>query len=345
MQSSVLTNSGVYIIGEIGVNHDGDVSKAFKLIDAAKRAGVNAVKFQTFKAESLVASNAPMARYQKENAFENNTQYEMLKKLELSRDDFEQIGKYCSSHNIDFISTPFGLQDLELLKDLRPKAIKIASGDITFLQLIEKASKLNCPLILSTGMSNIEECKVALSCALNSKAQEVILLHCVSSYPTPSDACNLRAIQRIAEDCNCIVGWSDHTVGLLAAPIAVALGAMVIEKHFTLNKNDYGPDHSLSLEPDELKVFVEQIRQAEKLLGQHDKQPVSIEAENRVLGRRSLYAARAIRKGKIFEDTDFTYLRPAYGISPASAHMLIGRRASYDYEPYELIKEVVKNSA
>ena len=257
----------VYIIAEVGVNHNGDIRLAKQMIDAAKDAGVDAVKFQTFIAENLVSSCAEKADYQKETTGSDESQLDMIKKLELSFDDFAELKSYCASRNLDFMSTPFDFESIDFLAELGQEIFKIPSGEITNLPYLLEIGKLKQKVILSTGMSTLSEIADALKILKDAGTAEITLLHCNTAYPTPYEDVNLNAMHTLKDVFNIPVGYSDHTPGIEVPVAAVAKGAVVIEKHFTLDKNMEGPDHKASLEPDELKQIVTAIRNIEKALG------------------------------------------------------------------------------
>jgi len=284
----------VFVIAEAGVNHNGDINLAKKLIDKAVEAGVNAIKFQTFKAENLVSKNAKKAKYQVENTGSNESQYEMLKKLELSFKDFEELKKYCDEKGIMFLSTPFDEESIEFLDKLGLEIFKIPSGEITNLPYLRKIGSLKKRVILSTGMADLGEIEDALDVLIKSgtRKEEITILHANTEYPTPFEDVNLKAMQTIACAFKIDVGYSDHTLGIEVPIAAVAMGAKVIEKHFTLDKTLPGPDHKASLEPDELKAMVKAIRNIEVALGYGIKRPSKSEAKNKVVARKRRYKKR-----------------------------------------------------
>ncbi len=330
----------VFIIAEAGVNHNGDIKLAKKLIKAAAEAGANAVKFQTFKAEDLVCAEAPKARYQDENVGKADSQLEMLKKLELSRKEHEILIDYCNEKGILFLSTPFDIKSLHMLNELNIPIIKIPSGEITNLPLLEEISCLNKEIIISTGMSDLKEIEHALKILTsnNIKKKNITVLHCNTQYPTPFEDVNLLAMKTIQKELDVKIGYSDHTVGLEVSLAAVSLGAMVIEKHFTLDKEMLGPDHKASLDPKELSDLVNGIRRIEKALGNGVKIPSRSEKENIEVARKSIVARCNIKKGEIFTKENLTTKRPGNGISPMRLYDLLDMEANKDYMKDELIK-------
>ena len=329
----------VFIIAEAGVNHNGDINLAKKLIDEAVKAGADAVKFQTFKAENLVSKNAKKADYQVENTGNNESQYEMIKKLELSFDDFIELKKYCDEKGIMFLSTPFDDESIEFLNNLGIEIFKIPSGEITNLPYLRKIGKLEKKVILSTGMADLGEIEDALDVLINSgtKKENITVLHANTEYPTPFEDVNLKAMQTISCAFDVDVGYSDHTMGIEVPIAAVAMGAKVIEKHFTLDRNLEGPDHRASLEPDELKAMVSTIRNIEKALGNGIKKPSKSEKKNIEVARKSIVAKRDIKKGEKFSEENLTVKRPGNGISPMRWDEIIGKVANRDYKEDELI--------
>jgi len=305
-----------FIIAEAGVNHNGSLELAKKMIDAAVAAGVDAVKFQTFKAEKVVSRYAPKAEYQKKTATADESQLEMVKKLELDAAAHKTLIDYCKNKNIQFLSTPFDLESIDLLSELRLDIFKIPSGEITNPPYLRKIGALKKETILSTGMADLGEIEDALDAltAAGTKLKDITVLHCNTAYPTPMHDVNLKAMQTIAIAFGVRVGYSDHTLGIEIPIAAVAMGATVIEKHFTLDKNMEGPDHRASLEPDELKAMVRAIRNIEKALGNGIKKPSPSELKNILIARKSIVAARNIRKGELFTEENLTVKRPGTGI-------------------------------
>ena len=326
------------IIAEVGVNHNGNLEIAKKLVDMAYEAGADIVKFQTANLNSLVTKNAPMAEYQKENMQVSLSQVDMLKKLLLSYDDFKELSKYCQKIGIQFLSTPFDIESIEFLYNMGCKIWKIPSGEITNLPYLERIAKTHQPVILSTGMSTIEEIRAAIDVLKNNSSGAITLLHCTTAYPAPYDDINLRAMQTLRDEFNCEVGYPDHTMGYGIAIAAVALGANVIEKHFTLDRNMIGPDHKASLEPEELKRMIFAIRHVEKALGSSEKRPSLSEVGNMQIVRKSIVAKRDILKGEILSTENITTKRPGSGISPMRWYEVIGTLATRDFKEDDLIE-------
>lgn len=335
-------NSKVLIIAEAGVNHNGSMENAYKLIDAAVDAGVDYVKFQTFKTGNLVAKTAKKAAYQIENTQNSReTQFEMLKKLELSNQQHEQLIHYCKEKKISFFSTAFDLESLEYLKELGLTLVKIPSGEITNLPYLRKAAQLFSQVIISTGMSTIEEIGNAIEVfeAAGISQENITVLHCNTEYPTPMEDVNLKAMNHIRQTFETTIGYSDHTLGIEVPIAAVALGAKVIEKHFTLDKNMEGPDHKASLEPSELKAMVAAIRNIEKAIdGSGVKTPSNSEKKNSDIARKSIVAKTSITKGELFSEKNLTTKRPGNGISPMKWDFVVGSSAKRDFTEDELIE-------
>jgi len=325
-----------YIIAEVGVNHNGQMDKALALIDAAVASGADCVKFQTFLAEKVAANDAPKAEYQKINSG-GLTQLEMLKGLELSGDNLRTLKNYSRKLNIDFLSTAFDTESIDLLISLGIKAIKVPSGEITNRLLLEyfasHAVRQQIPIYLSTGMSCLGEIEQALDIFFRAgvKRDHITLLHCISAYPAELDMLNLQAIQTIKAAFKCNVGYSDHSLGITAAIVAVALGASIIEKHITLDCREEGPDHAASLEPDQFKRMVTGIREAEVMMGDGIKKIQGSEEKTIVIARRGIYAACEIKKGDTISLECLSFVRPYAGISPMQYKRLIGRKASRSY--------------
>jgi len=325
-----------FIIAEAGVNHNGSVELAKKLIDAAKDAGADAVKFQTFKAESVVVKDAQKAEYQKETTGEGS-QYVMIKKLELAEEDFRELADYAEKKDIMFLSSPFDKDSVDLLHELDVPAFKVGSGEITNLPLLRYIAKKGKPIILSTGMSTLGEIEEALDVIRSEEVEDIILLHCVSNYPARVEDVNLRAMGTLKQAFKLPVGFSDHTLGITAPIAAVALGACVIEKHFTLDRNLPGPDHKASLEPDELKEMVKAIREVEKALGNGIKKPTKEEEKIKKVARRSIVAKVDISKGAIITEDMLDVKRPGTGIEPKYLKFIIGRKTKEDIKKDEII--------
>lgn len=331
-------NVHIYIIAEAGVNHNGDIQLAKKLIDSAKSAGADAVKFQTFQAESVVSKLAQKAEYQKQTTGADESQLEMVKKLELSFCDFRELKKYCEEKEILFLSTPFDLDSIDFLESLEMPIYKVPSGEITNLPYLMKIAGTGKPVIMSTGMSDLDEVGLALEVLRDNGAGTITLLHCNTQYPTLFEDANIKAMLALKERFGVAVGYSDHTLGIEAPIAAVALGAAVIEKHFTLDKNMQGPDHKASLDPHELKAMVTSIRNIELALGDSIKRPSKSEIPNKEVARKSIMARRNIVKGEIFTEENLTVKRPGNGISPMKWYEVLGTKATRDFCEDELIE-------
>jgi len=325
-----------FIIAEAGVNHNGKLSLAKKLVDKAKEAGVDAVKFQTFKAENIVTKEAKQAKYQTKNIGKKESQFAMLKRLELSYADFRNLKKYCARKKIIFLSTPHSSkEDVDIVAELCP-VIKIASGDLTNLPFLKYIAKKDLPIILSTGMANLREVKEAVKTILSIN-KKIILLHCTTNYPTPVNEVNLRAMFTMGEEFNLPVGYSDHTQGMEVSLAAAAMGACVIEKHFTLNKKLPGPDHKASLGPEELKAMVRGIRNIQAALGDGTKKPTPSEMETAKVARKSIVAAKNIKKGTEIREDMLVIKRPGTGIAPKYFNEILGKKAKKDIKKEFLI--------
>lgn len=331
--------SKVFIIAEAGVNHNGSIELAKQLIDVASQAGADAVKFQTFKAEKLVSKNAQKAEYQKQTTDKTESQFDMIKKLELDLDTHKELISYCESKNILFLSTPFDHDSIELLNDLGLEIFKIPSGEITNLPYLRHIGKLGKKVILSTGMADIGEIEDALDILIEAgtSKEDITILHANTMYPTPMEDVNLKAMLTIGNTFDVPFGYSDHTLGIEVDIAAVAMGASCIEKHFTLDKTMEGPDHKASLEPDELKAMIKAIRNIELALGSNMKKPSKSEMPNMQIARKSIVASKNIQKGEIFTEENLTIKRPGNGISPMRWDEVIGTVASQDYKEDELI--------
>lgn len=330
----------VFIIAEAGVNHNGSVRLAEKMIDAAYESGADAVKFQTFNAAQGVSKFAPKAQYQINSTGKKETQLEMIRKLELNESAHRRLLAYCRKKRIKFMSTPFDNDSVDLLVSLGLDLFKIGSGEINRLPLLRKIGSLGKKVILSTGMANLREIKTALNILkkAGTKADCITVLHCTTEYPAPMKDANLRAIRTLARAFPGVkVGYSDHTPGTEAAVAAVALGAAVIEKHFTLDRNMLGPDHQASLEPAELKQLVRSIRSIETALGDGIKRPRGAEIKNIPVVRRSIVANRDIRKGEVFTEENLGIKRPGTGLSPMCWDKIIGKKAVCDFMEDECI--------
>lgn len=324
----------VFIIAEAGVNHNGSINIAKKLIDIACECHCDAVKFQTGKAENIISKYASKAQYQKITTGENETQLEMVKKLELSYNGFTELLKYCKKKDILFLSTPFDVDSIEFLASLNLPLFKIPSGEITNLPYLRKINSYKKKVILSTGMSNLDEINDALNVL---KDCEVSLLHCTTEYPCPFNEVNLKAIQTMKDKYNLEIGYSDHTEGIEVSIAAVAMGATIIEKHFTLDKALEGPDHKASLNPDELKNLVKAIRNVELAFGDGIKKPAKSEIKNTEIARKSIVAKCDIKKGEILSEKNITTKRPATGLNPMKWDEIIGIAAQKNYKEDEII--------
>ena len=356
------TNHKVFIIAEAGVNHNGSIDLARKLVDAAVDAGADAVKFQSFVAASIVTATASKAEYQIANMGSSESQLEMLKKLELSHPQQRELFEYCQSRGIQFLSTPFDFESLKFLTaDLGLETIKIGSGELTNAPFLYEVARSAKKIILSTGMSTISEVKDALgvfafaftssehptrescikalagSAGHGAVASRVTLLHCTTDYPTEPNDVNLRAMQTLSDEFDCKIGFSDHSSGTHLAVAAVAMGAQVIEKHLTTSRGLAGPDHRASLEPGEFKNLVTQIRELERAFGSAEKNPTATETKNKEIARRSLVASQAIKKGEAFTTSNVTIKRPGTGRSPFDYWALLGTKATRNIAEHELI--------
>lgn len=329
------------IIAEAGVNHNGDIAKAKALIDKGAEAGVDYVKFQTFKAEKLVTKQAQRASYQDKNTQNNDSQYEMLKKLELSQALHQELMDYCNQKGVKFLSTGFDSESLVFLAQLDITIAKVPSGEITNLPYLRQVASLFPEVILSTGMATIDEIKDAVKVLIDNgvSKDKITILHCNTEYPTPMEDVNLKAMLHIQRELGLPIGYSDHTLGIEVPIAAVALGATVIEKHFTLDKTLPGPDHKASLEPNELKAMVSAIRNIEKAIGGSGLKEVSkSEEKNKPIARKSIVASTDIKKGNIFTPENLTVKRPGTGISPMQWDEVIGKTAKKDFEEDDLIE-------
>jgi len=340
--NNFLLTKHTYIIAEAGVNHNGSLELAKKMVEVAAYAGADAVKFQTFKAERLVTAAAPKAQYQNAVTSEKESQFDMLKKLELDLEAHRQLLNKCQQVDIDFLSTPFDLESVELLENLGLMTFKIPSGEITNLPLLRKIGNLRKKIILSTGMADLQEIDLALDVLSKSgtSISDITVLHCNTEYPTPMEDVNLRAMQTIKDAFPGIsLGYSDHTQGIEVSIAAVALGAEVIEKHFTLDQNMEGPDHRASLEPDQLALLVQSIRNIEKAMGNGVKQVSPSEEANKIIARKSIVAKCKIHKGEVLSEKNLTTLRPGTGISPMRWDDILNTTAKRDFSAGELISE------
>lgn len=333
-------NPKVFIIAEAGVNHNGSLKMAKMMVDEAVRFGADAVKFQTFQAQALASAFAPKAEYQKLTTGNTGNQLEMIKSLELSPQAHRELFRYCRKKKINFLSSPFDLESIDLLVRLGLKVFKIPSGELTNLPYLRKLGAQRKKIIISTGMSTLQEVKTALDILIKSGARKsnITVLHCNTEYPTPFKDANLLAMLTIKNKLGVKVGYSDHTLGFEAAIAAVALGARVIEKHFTLDRKMKGPDHLASLEPSEFKRMVQSIRNIEYALGSKVKKPSQSEKKNMRLVRKSIFAADTIKRGDTFTPENITAKRPGYGLSPMLWDFIIGKKAKRNYKAGQLIK-------
>ena len=331
-----------YIIAEAGVNHNGSVDIALELIKKAKEIGADCVKFQTFKTEEIVTLSAPKANYQLKVTDKDETQFQMLKKLELSQDSFKLLKDECDKIGIDFMSTPYSIRDLELLDGIGVGAFKIASGQLTEHYFLKKIAEKNKPIILSTGMGTLKEVSKAVK-IIKKINSDITVLHCTTNYPSLIEDSNINAMLTIKEFCNVRVGYSDHVIDNYACYAAVSLGAEIIEKHFTLDKQMEGPDHSCSLNPLEFKTLINGIRSIEKSLGNGVKKPTLAEEKNIYGMRRGIVAIKKIRKGDLFSIENLGVKRPLVGMLPSEIENLFGKVASMDIENDEpILKENIE---
>ena len=328
----------MFIIAEAGVNHNGDLSLALKLVDEAKAAGANAVKFQTFVAENMISAGAEKADYQKLSTGEQESQLEMVKRLELSFADFRTIHEHCRTREILFLSTPFDFESVDFLHELRMPAFKISSGDLTNHPLLQFVASKGNPVILSTGMSDLSEVEEAVRALRSAGNNQMALLQCVTNYPADPVDVNLRAMKTLADTFEAPVGYSDHTLGIEVVMAAVALGATIIEKHFTLDRQLPGPDQAASLEPAELRAMVDGVRKVEAALGDGVKRPASSEAANAMVARRSLVAARDIPAGEVLASNAVTFKRPGTGLPPKMLSEVVGKTTLRNISAGELLR-------
>jgi N,N'-diacetyllegionaminate synthase len=328
----------VTVIAEAGVNHNGKLSLATGLIDAAKDAGADYVKFQTFHADKLVSPKTSKAGYQKKTTAKSESQYEMIKKLELSAEDHKTLFKYCRKKGIQFLSTPFDEESADFLEKIGMKIFKIPSGEITNIPFLQHIAGKKKPMILSTGMSTLSEVKQAVQTITKTGNRQLTILHCVTEYPTPFDQVNLRAIETLREAFAFPVGFSDHTLGIEAAIAAVGMGATVIEKHITLDRNLPGPDHKASLEPDEFGLMVHTIRHIEQALDDGVKRPMPCEKKYIDLVRKSVVAERDILKGEKINKENVSIKRPGTGIQPKDLQAVMGRKAKRMIKKHDVLQ-------
>lgn len=328
----------VYIIAEMGDNHNGNPEYAFKLVDKAVDAGADCVKFQVFKTEEVISFKAEKAEYQKNNTGTEENQFEMVKKLELNNDTYVELFDYCKKKNIDFLATAFDIPSADFLDELGMSVWKIPSGEITNLPLLIRIAESHKPIIMSTGMCTVEEIKIAIDTLKKYGAGEIKLLHCNTEYPTPFCDVNLRAMNTLRDYFNLDVGYSDHTIGIEVPIAAVSLGATIIEKHFTLDKNMEGPDHKASLNPEELKEMVKAIRITEEVLGCAEKKPSPSEKKNIAIARKSIVARCSIKRGEVFTEKNLATKRPGNGLSPMRWFDVLGKIADRNYETDDMIE-------
>ncbi len=327
------------IIAEVGPNHNGSLRLAYKYIDVCKKIGADIVKFQTSVPHLHISKFAEMAKYQIRNCNYKSSQLKMAEKITLPLKDFIKLKKYCYKKKIGFLSTPFDFKSIELLNKIKLKCLKIPSGEITNLPYLRKIGKLNKKIIISTGMSNVKEIEKAIRVLIKSgtKKNKISILHCNTEYPTPFEDVNLNVIKSLRKKFKCPIGYSDHTVGIEIPIAAVALGASIIEKHITLNKNMKGPDHKASIEPKDFKKMINGIRIIEKSLGSSVKKPSPSEIKNISIARKSIVASRKIKKGEIFTIKNLTVKRPGTGLSPMLWDKILGKKSSRDYIEDQLI--------
>lgn len=326
------------IIAEAGVNHNGSVEAAMQLAMAAKEAGADAVKYQTCIPELVVSRFAEKAEYQKRETGAGQSQLEMIRKLHFDWNGHRRVKQFCDAIGIQYLSTAFDLPSIDFLETLDMPFHKVPSGEITNLPYLERIAATGRPVLVSTGMCEMEEVEQAVTVLKTGGCGELTLLHCNTEYPTPYEDANLRAMRALQKRFNCKVGYSDHTAGVTAAVAAVALGACVIEKHFTLDKTQPGPDHKASLEPQELTLLCRAVRDTEKLLGGGEKHVTQSEAKNRAVARKSIVALQYITRGEVFTEENLTVKRPGTGVSPMRWHEVLGKKAPRDFEEDECIE-------
>ena len=326
-----------FIVAEIGVNHNGSVKMAKKLIDAAKEVGADAAKFQAFKTDRIVTKYAEKAAYQKETTDPKKSQYNMLKRLELSDAEIKELYGYSRKRNIMFLSSAFDEESVDLLDRLNVPAFKVASGEVTDLPLLRHMATKKRPVILSTGLSTLEEIAEALEIFKAENIEDIVLLHCITSYPARAEEANLKAMDTLRKQFGFPVGFSDHTLGTAVPIAATALGAAFIEKHFTLDNKLSGPDHRASLEPNEFRQMVLDIKNVERALGNGVKKPTAEEEEIKKAARRSIVAKVRIRRGTIIRESMLDFKRPGSGLEPKNLHKVVGKKANKDIETDELI--------
>lgn len=333
-----MSKNKTFIIAEAGVNHNGSFELAKLLVDKAVWAGADCIKFQTFNSKNLVSKNAQKAEYQKKTTDSSESQLEMLKKLELSKEEFIELRDYCNQKGIMFLSTPFDLESIDFLASIGVKTWKVPSGEITNYPFLRAIGKRKESVIMSTGMCSLEEVRDSLKVLKKFGTTDITLLHCTTEYPAPYDSVNLKAMLTLQNEFGYKVGYSDHTNGIEIPVAAIAMGATVIEKHFTLDKTMEGPDHKASLEPEELRQMVLSIRNVEAAIGDGIKQPSDAEKKNIAIARKSIVAACDIKKGEVFTENNLTAKRPGNGISPMQWEKILGKSAIKDFEKDEMIE-------
>jgi N,N'-diacetyllegionaminate synthase len=326
------------LIAEIGVNHNGDINLAYKLIDEAVKYGFDIVKFQTFNNKLLLEKDTSKAVYQKKDDNDNQTFNDLIKNLELTKEEFRQIKNYCCLKSIKFLSTPFDNESVDLLDDIGVDMFKISSGDLTNYPLLFHISKKGKPVILSTGLSTEDEIKNSIDFLRKNNCDNITLMHCVSSYPTPAEDYNIKSIQYLRDKFGLSVGLSDHSLGYQCPVLALVLGASYLEKHITLDKNMEGPDHKASLDPEDMKILTEKLNETYKLLGKYEKVPREAELINKYIIRRSLAVNRDFKAGDILNETNLIALRPLSGIPAENYESIIGKKLKRDKKIYEVIK-------
>lgn len=328
----------IFIIAEAGDNHNGNLANALKLVDQAAKAGADCVKFQTFVTEEVISRYAEMAEYQKQNTGKTESQFDMVKKLELSFDEFRKIRAHCQKRGILFLSTPFDLPSIAFLNEMDMPFFKIPSGEITNYPYLKAIAETHKDVVLSTGMCTMEEIREAIALLEGNGAGRITLLHCNTEYPTPFEDVNLKAMETMRAAFNKEVGYSDHTLGIEVPIAAAAMGAVVIEKHFTLDRNMEGPDHKASLEPQELAAMVKAVRNIETALGTGEKKPSPSEQKNLAVARKSIVARRNIRQGELLTEENLAVKRPGTGISPMRYSEILGTQAVKDFKEDQLIE-------
>lgn len=328
----------IFIIAEAGDNHNGNLANALKLVDQAAKAGADCVKFQTFVTEEVISRYAEMAEYQKQNTGKTESQFDMVKKLELSFDEFRKIRAHCQKRGILFLSTPFDLPSIAFLNEMDMPFFKIPSGEITNYPYLKAIAETHKDVVLSTGMCTMEEIREAIALLEGNGAGRITLLHCNTEYPTPFEDVNLKAMETMRAAFGKEVGYSDHTLGIEVPIAAVAMGAVVIEKHFTLDRNMEGPDHKASLEPQELAAMVKAVRNIEAALGTGEKKPSPSEQKNLAVARKSIVARRNIRQGELLTEENLAVKRPGTGISPMRYSEILGTQAVKDFKEDQLVE-------